>query len=246
MSIAFVDKLQFTETNTTGLTTFNVPVAGIPAGALVCLIAQNADADLVCSGISDSDGNDWSNLVNVQNGAPVNSFTTVAAWSILTDALESGDTIVATWTSAGFNEMVGIAAWYTGLGAVPLDQQRQGRDQVFDTSPPDSGNVTTTQPDELIVGLHGVNQDAVTFTPTASFNSRATQSEASMPGTSYLEDRIVSAVGTYASAPTPSTAVYWNSFVFTFKQDTGPPGVIVPDYGRFPKPKLRQRALRAG
>lgn len=97
---------------------------------------------------------------------------------------------------------------YAGLRAVtPFDQQASA---TGTSTTPSSGNVTTSQVDELLVGLCG---HAGAFSAGSGFTVRLVGTQV----TSEFQDRIVQAAGSYASDGTVSPLGVWTMCLATFR-----------------------------
>jgi hypothetical protein len=99
---------------------------------------------------------------------------------------------------------------YRGFGSAnPLDQSAAASGSSAFLN---SGTVTTTTADELIVGF-GTTSNTATFTAGAGFSNLLQN----FAGRLASQDRIVSSAGTYNSTMSISPAFGWSSMVVTFK-----------------------------
>lgn len=109
------------------------------------------------------------------------------------------------------------ASEYSGIAtSSSIDQTGSGTGTSTTLS---SGNVTTTQADELLVGAGTISAGTdSTFTATSSFTLRGSIGNADEGTVGYLIDRIVSATGTYAATATwGGSSGAWVAAIATFK-----------------------------
>lgn len=184
-----------------GTATITVGAGGAPAGSTV-FVAIGCNEGSVITSVTDSKSNTY-----VQDAAETtqvigNTDTYLYRASNIT-ALVNLDTITIT-RSAG-SVLTTTAAYATGLATSnPLDQSNNG---TAASTTVDSGNITTTQAAELIIGVVTVeNGDADGFTQDPDYNSNFTQPVTGQQRTLRVGDRIVSATETNNYAPTLGTS----------------------------------------
>lgn len=171
------------------------------------------------SGITDSKGNAWNLLPNL--------FSTVdhcdLFWSVITTALVQNDSITISWST------VPSAAAYSGIDVSGLPNAVLDQ-HLFASAPsstnPSSGNVTTTDAIEAMLGLLvtiGPSADAWTagtgWTGTASDNIH-TFRIGTTSGTNVTiapETETTSSTGTFAATATITSASNLGMFIATFK-----------------------------
>lgn len=113
-----------------------------------------------------------------------------------------------------------IVAEYSGaLTSGALDKIVQ-TGQGFSTSPSSGATATTTQPNELIVGLTGFEGAGSPMTPGGTYTERV---EAAGVRPAQMEDKTVSATGTYTADGT-ITLANWCCSIATFKLLSTPRG----------------------
>lgn len=121
-------------------------------------------------------------------------------------------TITAT-RSSGTSNMGLVVAEYSGIAtSSPLDQTSSGG--TTSTSLSVTPDVTTTQADEVLVGTGGAITNTLTYTAGTDYTLRHADTGIRMA----LEDRIVSATGTYDSPMTISASTAWGMILGTYKK----------------------------
>lgn len=215
MAIAF-DKVLLDTGQTATSDSFVETLAdgGAAVGNLVVVAVASAVDDI--SSITDSRGNTYILCATPLFQNTQNPLGTAIAYSILTTALQNGDTITIHYATSAFSHVTTIAVSYSGLGTTPLDQQGTAQDIVFPQSQPVGPSVTITEANELLVSWIATANLQSSYTPTSNWTQRAISDGAQLPGFIY-EDRIVSSIGTYNSAPTIGSNDYWNAHAMTFK-----------------------------
>jgi hypothetical protein len=128
---------------------------------------------------------------------------------------------------------------YSGLttSGDPLDQTNNSG-FVAATTTVNSGDVTTTQANELILGLISGNAGGVAFTAGTNFTDRTETASNRL----FVEERIVSSTGTYAATGTMGSADAHIAIVYAFK-DSG--GAGTPSMG-YISSHLRPNAFAPG
>lgn len=241
MAIAFVQALSAgVTTNTTNNATIAITTnAAASAGDLIVIVcAQRLGAAAPISSVSGG-GVTWS----VPAGASATGGATARACSLAygfapAGGVASGSTITVTLTASS-SRKVAMICEYSGIdSASPLDQAT-GQDKT--TAGLDSGSVTTTQADELLIGGYG--QIAAAGTDTITATNSFTMRQTGIVGTSNWEigglaDRIVAATGAYnATATTTSTTTNSDTIIATFK---GAAAAVVPP----PRPIVVSQAIQ--
>jgi hypothetical protein len=113
---------------------------------------------------------------------------------------------------------------YSGIATSPVDQTGQGSSSVYYVS---TGNMTTTQADELIFAIAGMTGSEETWSSGSGFTERQEESSCSLA----TEDKIVSSIDTYIGDMTGSKTGYVNVIIsVTFKAvGGGPPITDAPE-----------------
>lgn len=124
---------------------------------------------------------------------------------------------VITANSAGSSFITISAAAYSGLatsGVLDKQHSASGTGTALD-----SGSTTTTaQANELLIGGGTVAAGStVTWTAGTGYTIRSSVTNAAVGGVSYLEEKIVSATGTYNATATSSVSGGWDAAIATFK-----------------------------
>lgn len=225
MAIAFENILCELFSNiTSNELVFNI-VGGAEAGDLVVFGFLQTSSNIIS--VTDSRGNTYTLSSTMLIGTSQNPIGTRMGYSILTTALEDGDTLTITLEESGFLYYYLLLASYSGIAAAPLDQQGTAQDDGFPQSQPVGPSLTTTQADELLVSFIG-SQNVNLILPTSSWTKRGTPDGSEPYGLIY-EDRIVSSIGTYNSAPTAEENDYWNAHTMTFKGGGAELDSVLPD-----------------
>lgn len=168
--------------------------------------------------ISDTNNNTWLTLFNVTNGSDIN-----IAWVAFN--IKAGANYVHV-TQATQNSLQLIIAEYSGVSSISTAVDQTATATGSSTAP-NSGNVTTVQATELILGfVSNSTTNGLTITPGSGFTSRET-----VNGNTYLEDKVVGATGTYSASATLSSSVPWFCAVVTLKGTTLSPFYFKLEYG---------------
>ena len=196
--------------------TITVPVGGVALGNLIVGVATSESGQDISS-VTDSRGNSYtvSSLVFNAAGTDWGSNTFYAK---ATTALLSGDTITVTFLNSYYDAKICKALEYSGIASSSFtDGSNSNMDDAFpQSSTGNTGSVTTTNSNDLLVVFCSAGTNPITWTNTANFNARgSTINDGSL--SVYSEDRIVSSTGTYTGAPTLSASQYWICHILAFK-----------------------------
>ena len=198
-----------------------------PTGDTVVVAAGQAGSTL--STVSDSRGNSYTvDRTTVSN----NSAAVAVASTRLTTALQSGDTITATFAATSSATRGIVAADFSGLGTVSpwVDATASGTGTGLAPSAGPSG--TSQAAPELVIGAFS---DATmpfgvgaTFTPTSPYTSAGDAGTAGSAMRLHLTYNIATATGTFTAAGTLNSrqAQYWSATLASYKPpagDTTPP-----------------------
>lgn len=177
--------------------------------------------------ITDTRSNSYtSTLAQINQVTDVHQIFLHAAYNISGGA----DTVTATFGGTPGNDMwIGVWEW-SGLAlsaAFDKSSTATGTGTAVD-----SGNTaTTSQADELLVGIIGFSGVGLTATPGASYTERLEIVNPSPHLAGYLEDRVVSATGAYNATCTPDASHNWSAIIGTFKAAAVAAGAL-PQLGR--------------
>lgn len=203
--------------------TVTVPAGGVAAGALVVVAGGHWDGSITLSSVADARSNTYSTPITKVSGADV---SLGVAYAILATALQAADVITLTWSANTFMTVISGFVSYTGIAASsPLDQSNSGAGTGTTLN---SGGITTTQADELILGIGGA-ADNETWTKSAAFTNKRVDATASDFLALLVEDLIVSSTGTYTSVPTMTNSDLWASIIVSFKAVTVATQAVRPD-----------------
>jgi hypothetical protein len=201
---------------------------GAAAGNLVVLGFFTSYTSGSITSVTDSRGNTYTLSSTPLIGSSQNPIYTQMAYGILTTALQDGDTLTVTLDESGFMYAYVCILSYSGISAVPLDQQGTAQDDGFPQTQPVGPSLTTIQADELLVSFFAT-QNPKAITPTASWTERSINVDGTEPYGLIVEDRIVSSIGTYQSSPTAAGNDYWNGHTMTFKGGSAELDSVLPD-----------------
>lgn len=209
MAIAFVQSKSLDGGSATAAS-LGLTAAVSLASLLVVPVRVGANGRTIT--VADNKANTYSNLTVLSDGAgaDANIFYAANAASGLTTVTLSISGAAATLRFAA-HEYSGIAT------STPLDQNTRQTYSVAAGGTADSGNVTTTQADELLFGYVEEADGATGFTAGTNYTKREELivATALKVGT---EDRIVAATGTYsASAVLSSNTPSGTIWIATFK-----------------------------
>lgn len=200
-----------------------VPAAGCAIGNMVVVGVCVGDS-VTQPTISDTKGNTW----HLCGAAAVNGSArpthTWMFYSVLTVALVSGNTVTATLSGSPAGAAI-VADEFSGTSAnTTVDQTAQASGT---STSPSSGSKTTTQANELLIGIIG---DKCNTTPPITFSAGSgwtgkTQVAAGTNAIScVLEYQIVSATGSYAATGTlGGGTMNWGALLGTFYESSPPP-----------------------
>ncbi len=251
-AITFVKDLGSDSTKTSGTTlAITVPAAGVAAGNSIIVSVMH---DAACStwppvpaisSITDTAGNQYILDVNVYNDI----LCTSVLWNVSiysahnVNALSSGNTITITW-DASADARAASASEFSGLAtSSALDKTNAG--SGTGTSASSGSTSQTTQNDELLVGLVGVEGptgDTFTTGPSYSLLVRSGTSggQAASNVTVNPEYRVVSSTGTYSASGTLGTSRNWGALIATYKMYVaGSPSGTKLRSGRIGSGKMR-------
>jgi len=166
--------------------------------------------DTTISSVSDSNGNTY-NLVTTVTQTSTHKAALYYALNIT-----GGASHQVTVTFSGSSDAGISVAEYSGFATSGALDQYAGASGASGTAL-NSGNVTTTQATEMLIGW-GSAWNSVTFTPGTNFTERTDNYAAS------LEDRYVTSTGTYAATFTASgESGGWTAIIATFGAQGAPP-----------------------
>jgi hypothetical protein len=184
---------------------------------LVVAVANNARTFTSCTVQNDT-------LNNPDVSITVSTNHTIAVWMVEnTLGLAAGDTITVTCTVSA--DVSFEAYSYTGLdtsGASPFDQSGTVANATAQTGLTTSSTPTTSQADELLIGIAGVgNRFEVTFAVDNASGTWTQRGQAQAGQTSQRSfrtfDRIVAATGAYNFSGTIGSSQVNTGIIATYK-----------------------------
>jgi hypothetical protein len=192
----------------------------IAAGTTGYVCVSYEDSFRTISSVADSAGNTWVVASQFKNGGD-NSTVALLVGNIA-NAL-SGGTITVTYSSTG-GLSAGRYEVYSSDGVVTSSIVDQVATNAggFTSAPSTGVTPTTTQADELCIGVLGSrNAGAATMTPPTNFLEA--NGDGSVSGTCklYVVYRYVSSTGTYGGAASASGSAQWCGTIATVKKAAG-------------------------
>jgi hypothetical protein len=204
MAIAFV---QVAQANSNSVAFSSNNTAG---NLLVCAIASGGNV----TNVTDTAGNTWTKLEDTDDaGSPLYADLWYTA-----DCLGGANTVSLSGGFGGF-ESIAVAE-FSGIAAVsPADQSSGAQGDLALLQSPDSGDVTPTEADELLVGVI-CNSVGKATTWTNTFNEVAETTNGRNVSLAYL---IVDSIATWAAEGTlpEGGTTPWAALIGTFKAVAG-------------------------
>lgn len=204
MAIALAHNHGTTNLTLTGTTITKQPTATIPVGShLIVAVGTNTTALTVSA--ADTQSNTYQTDV-----ATSSSRAPYIISSRITTELTTADTVTVTYSGTAGQRLMGLYEFSGLASSTWLDQINQGSGTG---TAPNSGNVVTTQADELLFGHERNNAAGSTYAPGGGFSLLDNIQNGQWMATSYL---IVSATGTYAASGT-ITSTGWTQSIATYR-----------------------------
>jgi hypothetical protein len=207
--------------------------AAAPAGASIIFLSSGK-GDVTPAGATCTDSAGHAYTTDVSQATSF--FTSICATHRIAAALPSGSTLTVTWTAPGA-PLTGRARAFavTGLASAPLD--RIAAAAGTSTTPSSGVAATTTQADELLVGLINDLSAGVAgagFSPGTNGTSNncatsGTPTYSTLPGVGtpapslFSMYCIVAATGAYVAQATTSST--WQALLATYKALLAPPTI---------------------
>lgn len=150
-------------TSSTSALSITVPAGGVPAGALVVVVATKSLSATITA--ADSESNTYNVRKNQKEA--IDSHTVVILDSILAKSLASGKTITVTFGGT-FSSKTAQAYYWTGVASF---QEAVGASSGFPhTQPMNPGNVTAAKAGSLVIGGYVYNNTtSVVWTPVLGY-----------------------------------------------------------------------------
>lgn len=194
-------------------TTFNGPVdltlamTGVTPGALLVAMAGAFSSGVTFS-FADNHGDTW---INIQTASFAPS--TVLAYAA---GVTGGDTSITVTKTADTQFYYLAIAEYTGQAVSPLDQSRKANG--YGTTP-NSGALTTTEDNEIIVGAIVTETNTQTLTPDSDLT--VLQDRGGVKYWFLHNPTLGVATGSYDISGTLSSGAAWQVIAASFKMATG-------------------------
>ncbi|MBI5734050.1 MAG: hypothetical protein HY973_03875 [Candidatus Kerfeldbacteria bacterium] len=193
-----------------------VPVGGVALGNLIVGVATSGSGQDVVS-VTDSRGNSYTVGPLAHNTAGTD-WGSNYFYGKATTALLNGDSITVTFANSYYDAKICRALEYSGIASSNFfDGANFNMDDTFpQSSTGDTGTVTATGNNDLLVVFCSAGTDPMTWTNTINFTTRG--STINGGGISvYSEDRTVSSSGSYSAGPGLSAQQYWICHILAFK-----------------------------
>jgi hypothetical protein len=170
--------------------------------------------------IKDTNSNTWVQLFSNTNGSDLN-----VIW-VAYSAVGTTTTNYVTVVQPTQNTLQLAIAEYSGVTSIS-PQLDQSTSAIGTSTSASSGNVTTLQANELILGfIDNATSSGLTVTPTNSFTARQT-----VNGNLVIMDKTVTTAGAYAATATISSSVAWFAAIATLKGTQLPAVYFKFEYG---------------
>lgn len=245
MAIAFTKEVAtFDAAESVATITVTVPAAGVAQGNLLSLAVITETDTTTVSGVTDTQGNAYT-VGETQQITAGDTFRVTEVYGVATTALVSGNTIVATISSAGFDQKKMKVLEFSGTSATPNDGSTSAKDDVFPRALAfanlDSGPITPTDVAGIAVGHCGYEQAGVVDNSSAGGGTSVPpggvytmRGSALTGGLSNLVSSSVVWTGLGATSIGPADGLidhYFGTTIRAFKVSTGggpPPDALPP------------------
>ena len=196
--------------------TGSVTLSGVVTGDLVPLGLYSTGSGTTVSSVSDG-VNTWTRRAGRQFQAGAGGSEIWVA-----EAVTGGNLTITVTLSASVNFVLAAAEYSSQLTPTSFDVSAAAGGSSTSIS---SGNVTTTQASELIIGVLSYAAAGGTFTAGSGFTQRQ------LSNGLVFEDQIVSSAGAYAATGSLSSSAAWTACIATFKAAPGfaPMAGMTPD-----------------
>jgi len=214
--------------STTRTATFT---ASASIGDVIC-VSWFAENEQPITGISDTQGNTYTLTPGTLDITSGNGIRTGFAYSILTTAVTTSDTVTVTWSDGSFDYRGCSLIKLSGGGTYTYDGSNQAQDNTFPQSNNvASGDVTPTTSSSVCVGANFAAASC-TFTASSSPSAWTELYDSVYDITAHqIEWIAVTSTAAIETNPTASTSVYWNSHFLVFQYSEGGGGGGGLDYG---------------
>jgi len=200
------DPTTLTGVDTTGAQLIVVTIGYFP---------DNAGANTTeVSGVTDSKGNTYQ-IAGARTRITGGDASEI--WYSSAGSVGASHTITVDFEGSTFNSV--CAAAYGGFSAAPVLDQTTGA--TGNGTVLNSGSVTPTAADELLVGGGTHANNDILFTAGASYTVRAEYPTSSDNSTGYIEDRVVASIASYDASTTATAVGDWAARIATFKAGSG-------------------------
>src|SRR5574337_80952 len=210
MAITFVQSSGKKETGSGTSVTATITCT---AGNMMAVLASNDGARTFT--VSDNNSNTWSQAVHSSTGNPSKEVADI--WYA---ANINGGSTTVTITASGTTVIVAVVLEYSGmLTASPLDKTATHINTTITTSHASGTTATTSQANELLLGLMSENTGSTSESitdPGSTTNRLLETNGSSFNGVAGVE-RIVAATGAYSFTWTTGDSVADASCIATFK-----------------------------
>jgi hypothetical protein len=187
-----------------------VPAGGHALGNLLVVAATRASNAV--SSVTDSRGNTYVACGNATSGS-----NNIEQWaSILTTALQAGDTITVTYTGSTTTVAAGVEFAHVAASSF-VDGTPST--QTGSTSPIDAGAQTTTLTYDLLIATWALGSGSVgTYTPDAGWTAMANQPNVASARYLLWQYRVLAAAGAVTPSATITTPRAYAGLAVAYKQ----------------------------
>ena len=214
MTASFVREVQqWSVTNGTQDTAFTIAHAVSQGDTLIIPWGNETDNVNVLASVTDSKGNSYS-VLTPSNDADNSYISCGIAYGYMTAALTTSDTITFHWTNTSTTVKYGTIFEFSGIQASsPIDAQNTGVGAGITFSVP----LTTTNAADVLVGIVlSQGPYAYAYTVGGGFTDQSNQAPSGGGRSDYCW-RIISSTGTYNSAGTFASFLYYRGAFAAFK-----------------------------
>lgn len=219
-SALFVKNIGSNSTKTAG-TTLQIPVTTTVAAGNTLIVRVVTDYTAGAPTVTDSKGNSYN---TDRTGRDSSNTIRLSVFSTpVTSSLQSGDTI--TITTASVSARTAVADEFSGLLTASYLDQNNGASGT-NTTPGSTISITTTQTDELVIGVVGIegpsgdtfNEDELGQYTALTVSGTTGDADGSNV-TLHSAYKSIYDISTYQFKPTISPARTWVSFILSYKAD---------------------------
>lgn len=203
-------------TSATNTLVVTVPAGGVSAGHFLALGISSSGTGLPTWNITDSRSNTWT-VHGVDQVAALGNFGTLAS-CVLTTTLQAGDIITITSTSGVVDRMAAGIEEFDDI-VTGIDTMSTNDNGGASSAAPTSLNFTTTQNDELLIGVINMVSAGRVYTATAPWTqgTKILTTSGSGDRAVVVQWRTVSSTGSYAASGTFNSSATYSMLAAGFR-----------------------------